>query len=914
MNDDQLDAIGLFLLRGTLLLGVFWLVWAALRGQPRARVVLCRAISIAVLAVPLLGLMPVRPVLTLPASPVHEILLPAFPPAATATVTRAVAAARPAPASNAIHFSIVRALNWLPLVWLIVSLLLLLRWRGAWLLSRARIVRSLPAPPAIDQLAENLAHVLGLRARVTVRLTKEGGTPVLLGPQPVILIPDDVARDRTDLASCLAHELVHVKERDWWWSQWLHVVQALLWPMPPIWFLRRAHDHAAEIVCDSLASPLAGGSEIYAGTLARQGLRALGRPRLATLPMARSSDLRQRLDRLLSGLPLPGFSRGRAIGTWLAIIVACAILTAIGFATHAVAVTYRADESPNQAFGWNNHRPSDPVPHATTDQFEIVKRDGRKPRTFSGKVVVQGSLDGVDVGLISLVGIYWINSNAYQWQPVAADGSFSITDARYLDADKALVVRGPNTPWTFLRHNFSSTDGAKNIVLKADPPEHVRLTASGVDGKTLTQFRCEVFPYAQYDEHDKELARQRSGMFDSNGKDFIDLVLPPDNIALFCGANGYARFYQVVDARKVHAVHLVLVKAGRLKITVLDENGKPKSGVHASWQSDEAPLSLDFHATDSNGMIFAEDQTPATFVVSIDHFPDQRVEIKPDQTAEVTFREGPNAAVVTNSSPPTMTSAPPDSSVEANGGNPGADVILKDARNTYAALKSYSDSGTATVRMGGSDQSTTFTIRLQRPSFYRIVWQGTMGQGAAWSDGTGDFLRSASMANEKQKDREMALGGATGISSGVAATIPGTFFDQNWGNALGAAGTHVLKPDEAVDKIPCHVVETKIESRGMTLTATCWIGRQDHLIHKYQEVTSGAPQLPKFDDAMLKSVLQSQGKPVTPEALTTLRNFMNSAQESAKSMLGKGGVTFIQLHQNIETTQAFAPADFTPEK
>jgi beta-lactamase regulating signal transducer with metallopeptidase domain/outer membrane lipoprotein-sorting protein len=913
MNDDQLDIIGLMLLRGTLLLGAFWAVWAVLRNQPRARVVLCRAISIAVLAVPFLSLMPVRPMLTLPASPIREVLLPPLSAPLSTAVTETITP--PAPPSTAIQFSILRALNWLPLAWLAGSVFLLVRWRGAWLLSRERVSRSLPATPAIDQLAESLSHALGLRARATVRLMKENGTPVLLGPQPVILIPSDLVHDEMDLASSLAHELVHVKERDWWWSQWLHIVQALLWPLPPAWFLRRAHDHAAEIVCDSIAAPLAGGSETYAGTLARQGLRAMGRPQLATIPMARSSDLRQRLDRLLSGLPLPGFSRGGAIVTWLAIVMASTILVAVGFATRPGTVTYRADESPNQAFGWNDHRMSDILlPPSASDVFEIVKRDGHEARTFSGKVVVHGPLDGVEVGLISLVDIHWINPDAYQWQPVAADGSFSITDTRYLDADKALVVRGPDTPWTFLHHNFPSTEGARNIVLKADLPEHVHLTASGVDGKILTQFRCEVFPYAQYDEHGTELRRQRSGMFDSNGKDSIDLVLPPDNIALFCGADGYARFYQVIDPRKVHAVHLVLVRAGELKITVLDKDGKPKAGVHASWQSDDAPLSLDFHATNANGVIFAKGQTPSTFVVTIAGFPDQRVDIKPDQVAEVTFREGHATSVAAPLPAPATTSAPAPSTTDSTSGNPSANALVKQASDTYAALKSYSDNGTVTTEMGAINQSTTFTIRLQRPSLYRVAWQGSLGKGVVWSDGTGDFLRSIGLMNEKQKDREMALASATGISEGAASDLPGTFFDSNWGGNLKSVLEYQLKPDESVDQVACHVVTGTMKSAGMTLTSTIWIGQQDHLIHKIQQVSSGAPALPKLGDSELKSILENQNKPATPEAISALRTQLDSAQDMVKTMLQKGGFTFTQIHQNIETDKTFAPADFQPEK
>jgi len=108
-----------------------------------------------------------------------------------------------------------------------------------------------------------------------------------------------------------------------------HIVAAILWPVPPIWFLRRAHDNAAEIVCDSIAAELVGGKALYAATLARQSLHALGYPRLATVPMLRRSGIRQRIDLLLSGFTLPAFSRGSMMITGMLALFFCGILSGV---------------------------------------------------------------------------------------------------------------------------------------------------------------------------------------------------------------------------------------------------------------------------------------------------------------------------------------------------------------------------------------------------------------------------------------------------------------------------------------------------------------------------------------------------------------------------------------------------------
>ena len=76
---------------------------------------------------------------------------------------------------------------------------------------------------------------------------------------------------------------------------------------------------------------------------------------------------------------------------------------------------------------------------------------------------------------------------------------------------------------------------------------------------------------------------------------------------------------------------------------------------------------------------------------------------------------------------------------------------------------------------GGFSLTTKFKIRLQRPSLYRIDWQGS-SVGVTWSDGTGDFLQYSGLPTQKSRNRQMALAGATGISGGAAASIPGTFF------------------------------------------------------------------------------------------------------------------------------------------
>lgn len=264
----------------------------------------------------------------------------------------------------------------------------------------------------------------------------------------------------------------------------------------------------------------------------------------------------------------------------------------------------------------------------------------------------------------------------------------------------------------------------------------------------------------------------------------------------------------------------------------------------------------------------------------------------------------------TNASPATP---PPLPTSDSFADGLTAEAIITKAKATYAALQSYSDDGTSTAQMGSFTSTTHFNIRLQRPSLYRIDWQGSgfASTGVVWSDGTGDFLQFAGRQGQKQQSRELAIGGATGISGGSAANIPGTFFNQAWGGQLN--GAQQRQKDETVGGIDCYVLERTLKRTDRSFSTTLWIGKQDSLIRQIKTVTSGAPSLPPLDDASLKKVLADQNKPVTPEAMDALRKQLTAAQEIAKGMLKAGNVQFLESHSDIVTTKTFAPADFKPE-
>ena len=346
MNDNFIDGLAIWLAQSTLLLGCFWGAYTTLERHPRARVMLCRTVSVALLALPLLTLAPLPPMVRLTALPLPDRTInlnvsaiiptpvadvPGKFPNEPSLVGKGVKDVIYPTVSGRFHLPVVTMAEALIIFWFLGSAFFMIRWFVALMIAR-RLARSAQEPPAwASEIQAEIASHLHLTVQVRLGVIDDAGSPILLGPRPVILLPRHLVEEdaQDDFVPSLAHELVHVKEFDWWWSQWLHIVATILWPIPPIWFLRRAHDSAAEIVCDSIAASVVGGSEVYAGTLARQSLHALGRPQLAVIPMLRRSGIRHRIDLLLFGLTLPTFSRRSMMMTGLLTLLACAALSGI---------------------------------------------------------------------------------------------------------------------------------------------------------------------------------------------------------------------------------------------------------------------------------------------------------------------------------------------------------------------------------------------------------------------------------------------------------------------------------------------------------------------------------------------------------------------------------------------------------
>ena len=194
-----------------------------------------------------------------------------------------------------------RIVPWLSSAWLAGVVVLTARLiLGS--LGLARLLRrSSNAPDEIVGECLLIAERLGCRGSVRVRRTSDVAIPCLAGPwRPVLLLPERDCEQawHDDLRAILAHELAHARNQDLAWNRAAHFASILLWFHPLAWRIRAAHAAACDAVCDAVAADLLGDVGSYCRTLARLAVRAAWPSSAHGLAMARTSDVRRRLDAL----------------------------------------------------------------------------------------------------------------------------------------------------------------------------------------------------------------------------------------------------------------------------------------------------------------------------------------------------------------------------------------------------------------------------------------------------------------------------------------------------------------------------------------------------------------------------------------------------------------------------------------
>jgi beta-lactamase regulating signal transducer with metallopeptidase domain/predicted nucleic acid-binding Zn-ribbon protein len=267
---------------------------------------------------------------------------------------------------------------------LVLALRLLLGW--GWV-ARLRSAARLPDSRWQGRFDE-LAVRVGLQMPVPLRISDALGTPVAAGWwRPMVLVPAAlVARMPTDLLEALlAHELAHVRRRDYLVNLLQGAVETLLFYHPVVWWLSARVRIEREQIADDLASRAIGDPRRLALALQaldgfQRDLAHAGAARLARAHglalAAHGGSLMSRIQRLVRpdpqrpdwklALPLAGLA---ALGLAVHAVAAPAIAPVPAVATPAIAPVPAVSVTPVVAAA--------PAIAATAAAAAITADDGR---------------------------------------------------------------------------------------------------------------------------------------------------------------------------------------------------------------------------------------------------------------------------------------------------------------------------------------------------------------------------------------------------------------------------------------------------------------------------------------------------------------------------------------------------------
>jgi beta-lactamase regulating signal transducer with metallopeptidase domain len=303
--------------KGTCLLAIGWIIhWSLRNRHARWRMILWRGILCLGLTLPWLHLLHF-PALKVPVANHTAYLVETEP--APVTLTRAPHAATPAtpqtmtpnfnsggnsqwhpePSISARHASWKNALA---LVWILGCAWATLRlFQSSRKLSSLR-KKSLPASPALEQLANQIRQELRIPARLDVRISEEVNSPFVCGlARPAIILPRTLMENLSaaETSALLRHEIAHLRGHDLLWCVVWQWARAICWFHPLVWHIPAAHNLACEQEADSVASAQEEERDSYPRLLATLTLRVVALPDVETrLTVNGSSHIVRRLNHL----------------------------------------------------------------------------------------------------------------------------------------------------------------------------------------------------------------------------------------------------------------------------------------------------------------------------------------------------------------------------------------------------------------------------------------------------------------------------------------------------------------------------------------------------------------------------------------------------------------------------------------
>jgi beta-lactamase regulating signal transducer with metallopeptidase domain len=219
--------------------------------------------------------------------------------------------------------------------WGSIALIRLLRLCMRLLQLRTLAEGSSPAGPELAALFARLQQEGNGHREAELRVFERHRCPAVLGfGRPLILLPEDLASptELVEAEHVLRHELAHLRRYDDWANLVQHVVQAVLFFHPAVWWIGKELSLQREIACDDYVLQHAGGRRSYALTLTSVASRIQQpTPLLAPGVSDSKSQLQQRINMILNTRrnSSPGLAKARLVSvlsatSLLAVLALCA--------------------------------------------------------------------------------------------------------------------------------------------------------------------------------------------------------------------------------------------------------------------------------------------------------------------------------------------------------------------------------------------------------------------------------------------------------------------------------------------------------------------------------------------------------------------------------------------------------------
>lgn len=331
------------------------------RAAPQARYVAASAVLLAMLVLPVLTYRLVRGAGASGSASVGVDVAASSPAPSpfVAATPRAGHAPRVTPAPRAVSVATMasslreRLEPWLPSLvglWAVGVVLLSVRGVGGWAMVQRLRRTGLGQAPAAEETLQRL--VAAMRVSAPVRLYESAlvHVPTVVGwLRPVILLPASALTGLSpeQLELILAHELAHIRRRDYLVNLVQTGAETLLFYHPAVWWVSHRMRVEREHCCDDLAIAAAGSPVRYARALADlEELCVLGREGQPVFAMAATSgSLLSRIARLLA----PPGDAARAPRGFAAVVALASLCLALGLGSSLVAIPQAGPDSVSAA-------------------------------------------------------------------------------------------------------------------------------------------------------------------------------------------------------------------------------------------------------------------------------------------------------------------------------------------------------------------------------------------------------------------------------------------------------------------------------------------------------------------------------------------------------------------------------------